>query len=280
MGMDEPAPARSSREGTIGTERDQAYATALRALASSPVDFLVGGGFALGLYLPAWRGPKDLDVFVRPRDARAALERLAHAGFAVDLLDPAWLGKARANGALVDIIFCSYNGLFQVEDDWFERARPAALLGVSIKVMSPEEMVLSKSFVAARDRFDGADIAWMIRVYGRDLDWDLIERSMAPHWQVLLWQLVHCLYVFPATREVIPAALVERLAARQLVELGRRADPVACLGPMLDPLAYLEALRSPGAVDPRPRHDLTGPPPDATEGAAAPTGEASADERP
>jgi hypothetical protein len=279
MGMHEPATARSSREGTIGPEPDHAYEVALAALAASPVGFLVGGGFGLGLYLPAWRGPKDLDVFVRPRDARAALAVLARAGFEIELTDPAWLGKGRANGALVDVIFCSYNGLFLVADGWFERARPATLFGVPIKVMSPEEMVLSKSFVAARDRFDGADIAWLIRAYGRDLDWDLIERAMAPHWQVLLWQLVHCMYVFPATREAIPRPLVERLAARQVVELSRRADPAACAGPMLDPLAYREALRVPGAVDPRPRRDLAGPPPDGPEPGASPAGEADADQR-
>jgi hypothetical protein len=238
--------------------QQEAYAAALEALTASGVDFLVGGGFGLFLYLSHWRSTKDLDLFIRPSHLGVTFSSLTAAGFMCELTDSAWLAKARrAEDAPVDIIFCSYNGLFPVDDSWFDNAREALLLGVPVRVVAPEEMILSKSFVAARDRFDGSDIAWLIRAEGRELDWRRIERLMGDHWQILLWQLVHCLYVFPSTRAFIPRALIRRLLARldRAYAKGLADEERMCFGPLLDPVSYLAAI-TPGAADPRPRADL------------------------
>ena len=242
----------------LAREVQAIYRDALTALTDARVEFLVGGGFGIALYLPFFRATKDLDVFVRPAAAYRALGALARAGFDVEMTDPAWLAKAKRETAPVDIIFCSYNGAVHVDDEWFARARQAVLFGVPVQVVAPEEMILSKSFVAARDRFDGADIAWLIRNHGRDLDWARIERLMDEHWQVLLWQLVHALYAFPSAKRAVPTALLGRLMARFAREVvcSERADPLACFGPMLDPLTYRPAIAAPGASDPRPREDL------------------------
>ncbi len=233
------------------------YRDGLAALVDARVPFLVGGGFGLAVYLPFWRATKDLDVFVRPRSVHDALAALARAGFDIEMTDPTWLAKGRREPAMVDVIFCSYNGLFRVDDYWFERARTASLFGVPVRVVAPEEMILSKCFVAARDRFDGADIAWLIRNHGGDLDWERIERLMADNWQVLLWQLVHCTYTFPSTRRVVPKALLGRLLGRFTREMVAPLDGEArtCRGPMLDPLTYLPALGD-ASDDPRRREDL------------------------
>jgi hypothetical protein len=231
------------------------YVEALRALTAAEVPFLVGGAYALFDYLGRWRATKDMDLFVAPGAVEAALGTLARAGFQCEVTDAAWLAKAHKRGVLIDVIFCSYNGLFEVDQRWFKNARAARLFGLPVRVVGPEELIVSKAFVAARDRFDGADISWLIRARGASLDWARIEELMGEHWQVLLWQLVHFLYVFPAERQVIPLGLMARLLRRLGGELQRGRGAARCRGPMLDPVLY-DALFRGADVDPRPRREL------------------------
>jgi hypothetical protein len=226
-------------EPPIRAEPRVHYADALRALRAAEVPFLVGGGFALYVYLGRWRATKDLDLFVCPGDLRAALDALAAAGFRCELTDAAWLAKAFRGGVLVDLIFCSYNGLLPVDAGWIDNGQQARLLDVPVDLVAPEEMIVSKCFVAARDRFDGSDISWMIRTLGRTLDWDRIEARIERHWQVLLWQLIHYHYVFPSDRDQVPPALMERLLQRMGQDLNAPDErPRPCRGPMFDRIHY------------------------------------------
>jgi Uncharacterised nucleotidyltransferase len=230
-----------SCEPSLPEDSEQAiYADGLRALVAGSVRFLVGGGWALFDYLGRWRNTKDIDVFIAESDVGRALAVLASAGFAVELTDDTWLAKARKNGALIDIIFCSYNGLFPVDESWFVNARDAIVLGVPVRVVGPEEMIVSKCFVAARDRFDGGDVSALIRELGRrQLDWLRVETLMRDHWQVLLWQLVHFVYVHPSERRAVPAALMARLLGRMRRELAGAVDDTAeSRGRLLDPKLY------------------------------------------
>jgi hypothetical protein len=237
-------------------EEQVVYAEGMRALLRARVPFLVGGGWALFHYLGRWRNTKDIDVFVRPEDVDRVLVALDRSGFRTELTDSAWLAKAWRHGALIDIIFCSYNGLFPVDDSWFENARAAEVLGVDVQVVGPEEIIVSKSFVAARDRFDGGDVSWLIRATAAQLDWNRLEERMRDHWQVLLWQLLHFLYVFPGGRSLVPRALLDRLLARLSHELSSQpVSPSLCRGPMLDPKLYKREIDATGE-DPRPRRDL------------------------
>src|SRR5437899_2514867 len=70
------------------------YRDALAVLQASGVPFLVGGAYAFAYYTGITRHTKDLDVFVRPADARAALRALARGGYRSELTFPHWLGKA------------------------------------------------------------------------------------------------------------------------------------------------------------------------------------------
>jgi len=237
-------------------EEQVVYAEGMRALTRARVPFLVGGGWALFHYLGRWRTTKDIDVFVRPEDVDRVLVALDRAGFRTELTDAAWLAKGWRRGALIDIIFCSYNGLFPVDDSWFDNARPAQVLGVPVQVVGPEEIIVSKSFVAARDRFDGGDVSWLLRATARQLDWNRVEELMRDHWQVLLWQLLHFLYVFPGLRALVPREVMDRLLARLSLELGSQApSSLLCRGPMLDPKLYKREIDATGE-DPRPRRDL------------------------
>lgn len=235
-----------ANEVPIEGEQRACYRAGLTALARAQVAFLVGGGFAMHQYLARWRSTKDLDLFIRASDVEPALAALAGAGFRVERTDPNWLAKGFRGGVLIDLIFSSYNGLFPVDDAWFENGRAARVMDVPVRLVGPEEMLVSKAFVAARDRFDGSDIAWLIRTLGERLDWARIEGLMEQHWEVLLWQLVHYCYVFPCDVGQVPSGLIERLLGRMQAEL--RAGPPAggqsCRGPMFDNIHYLTALPS------------------------------------
>jgi hypothetical protein len=129
-----------------------------------------------------------------------------------------------------------------------------------VRVVGPEEMIVSKCFVAARDRFDGGDVAWLIRALGPALDWTRTLALMGEHWEILLWQLIHFLYVFPSERRAVPRALLARLEER--LEQALDAEPAAppiCRGPLLDPKLYRRELYRSGGEDPRPRRELVEP---------------------
>jgi hypothetical protein len=238
-------------------EKQLIYAAGLRALVEARAPFLVGGGFALYSYLGRWRTTKDVDVFIQADDLHAVLHILMRAGFQCEITDVAWLAKARQGDACIDIIFCSYNGLFPVDKGWFENARKAMVLGIPVRVVGPEEIIASKAFVAARDRFDGADISWLLRATALRLDWQRIERLLGEHWQVLLWQLLHFLYVFPSERRLLPEALMRRLIGKLANEVTTdEYEPLVCRGPMLDPKLYQAEIVVRGAADPRPRRNL------------------------
>ena len=238
-------------------EKQAIYAEGLRALVEAKAPFLVGGGFALYGYLGRWRTTKDVDVFIQPDDLHSVLHILMRAGFVCEITDVAWLAKARKADACIDIIFCSYNGLFPVDKGWFDNARRAVVLGMPVKIVGPEEIIVSKSFVAARDRFDGADISWLLRGTANKLDWDRVEALMGEHWQVLLWQLMHFLYVFPSERHLLPKDLIARLLGKFADEVTTdEYEPLVCRGPMLDPKLYQAEIVVRGAADPRPRKNL------------------------
>jgi hypothetical protein len=121
-------------------------------------------------------------------------------------------------------------------------------------------MIVSKCFVAARDRFDGGDVAWLLRALQEQLDWPRIEWLMREHWQILYWQLIHFLYVFPGEGRALPPDLMRRLGRRVERELeGGSDDPRVCRGPMLDPKLYRLELERRGSEDPRPRRELVEP---------------------
>jgi len=238
-------------------EKQLIYAEGLRALVEAKAPFLVGGGFALYSYLGRWRTTKDVDVFIQADDLHSVLHVLMRAGFVCEITDVAWLAKARKADACIDIIFCSYNGLFPVDKGWFDNARRAVVLGMPVKIVGPEEIIASKSFVAARDRFDGADISWLLRATATKVDWDRIEALMGEHWEVLLWQLQHFLYVFPSERHLLPKDLMARLLGKLANEIvADDYEPLVCRGPMLDPKLYQAEIVVRGAADPRPRKNL------------------------
>jgi hypothetical protein len=223
---------------------------ALDALDEHRVPFVVAGAFALNHYTGVWRNTKDLDVFCEPRHAGRALAALASAGFQTVTEEAHWLGKAFQGDAMVDVIWGGGNWATFVDADWFRHARRGKILGRRAAIAPPEDIILSKAYVAGRERYDGTDIAHLIHACSDQIDWDRMVARFGDHWALLLQYLVLYRFVYPEARDRVPAELVRKLAARIGTD-DELADGLSFRGPLVDRYAYLHDLRYEGRVDPR-----------------------------
>jgi hypothetical protein len=234
------------------------YFNALKVLREARVPHLLGGAYAFAHYTGIIRHTKDLDLFVRPADAPRALGALAGAGYRTEMIFPHWLGKALSGDDFIDVIFSSGNGLCPVDDEWFEHAvhreNGEALL------CPAEELIWQKAFIMERERFDGADVAHLLRACGSKLDWDRLLHRFGPNWQLLLAHIILFSFVYPAERERIPAGVVDTLLQRWQNEM-RHADggEKVCRGPLLSRMQYLSDTERWGYPDPRltPQGEMT-----------------------
>src|SRR5688572_18385319 len=138
----------------------------MRTLLAAKLPFLVGGAYSFERYTGISRHTKDFDIFVRRQDCSRALETLATLGCTTDLTFEHWLGKAFRGDDFIDVIFSSGNGIATVDDRWFEHAVDETVLGIPVKLCPAEESIWSKAFIMERERFDGADVAHLIRATG------------------------------------------------------------------------------------------------------------------
>lgn len=215
-------------------EQRQLFQRVLRALTRGGVGYAVAGAFAFQHYTGIWRFTKDLDLFLPAEKVEVALALCRTAGLVTEITDPVWLAKAWAGDYYVDLISGMSTGVFWVTPEWIEQARPAEVLGLKVKMLAPEEMIVSKLFVTRRERFDGADVCHMLYRCGPGLDWDRIQRTVAEHWEILLWHLLLFRYVYPAAwSATVPEPLWRGLLARLA------QPPLGTFrGSLIDPLLF------------------------------------------
>src|SRR5258708_7025639 len=177
----------SSTLPLLPEEQKALFREVLVLLEQSRLNYAVAGAFALPQHTGICRFTKDMDIFLSPSDASAALRDLQSAGFTCEVPDPVWLAKAHRDGYFVDLITGMSNAVIQVDTSWIERAYPATILGTKTRVLAPEELLASKLFVTRRERFDGADIAHIIFALQGELRWDRVLELAGEHWEVVLW---------------------------------------------------------------------------------------------
>jgi hypothetical protein len=216
------------------------------------VPFLVGGAYALSRYTGIFRDTKDVDIFVRPADIEPALAALALAGYRTELTFSHWLGKAFDGEHMVDVIFSSGNGFAVVDDAWFEHSVEDTVLGVPTRLCPVEEMIWSKAFIMERERYDGADIAHLLRARAESLDWRRLLHRFGPYWRVLLSHLVLFGFIYPAERARVPSRVMTELLRRLAVDY-RQPEPEAalCCGTLLSRAQYLIDVETWGYQDAR-----------------------------
>jgi hypothetical protein len=236
------------------------YVRAMRRLDDAGVEFLVGGAYAFERYTGIARHTKDFDIFVHPRDVQRVLDTLDAAGCDTELPFPHWLGKARCGDDFVDVIFGSGNGVAVVDDEWFKHSVPEEIFGRPVRLIPVEEMIWSKAFIMERERFDGADVAHILRASAERIDWIRFVARFGDAWRVLMAHLVLFGYIYPAERHRIPPGVMSELSSRLQRELAvPEPGPRVCRGTTLSRAQYLVDVERWGYTDPRlaPEGNLT-----------------------
>ena len=235
------------------------YCRALTLLEAAGVPFLVGGAYAFERYTGIARHTKDLDVFVREADYPRALAVLEADGCRGEVPFPHWLAKAYCGDHFVDLIFGSGNGVAPVDDDWFTHAVDETVLGIPVQIVPAEEMIWQKSLIMERERFDGADVAHVLRARADRLNWDRLLDRFGEHWPVLLSHLILFGYIYPEERSKIPASVMRMLLRRAQAEpratsanAGQDgADGPVCNGTVLSRTQYVVDVEQWGYQDAR-----------------------------
>lgn len=245
-----PEKRHPNHPGELGTDRKlaerlrdrteiEARSRAIELLQNAGVPFVVGGAYAFCNYTGIYRDTKDLDLFPRKRDALRALEVLAEDGWEVERTDEVWLYKAFKGDYFVDFIFSSGNGVATVDDEWFEHATEGEAFERAVLLAPAEEMIWSKAFVTERERFDGADVAHLIRAVGDRMDWHRVLRRFDRYWEVLLGHLMFFRFIYPSDRSNVPDWLMVELMSRTM-ETIREGDwsERICRGPLMSRVNY------------------------------------------
>src|SRR2546421_2442902 len=227
------------------------HCRSVAVLRAAEIPFLIGGAYVVEVYAGVSRSTKDSDLYIRPNELKPALNALARAGYETELTFPHWLAKATFEGDMLDLIFRAGNGLCEVDDSWFERARDDELLGVPVKLCAPEEMIWMKAYIMERERFDGADIAHILRCFAAEIDWPHMVSRFGPDWRVLLSHLILFGYVYPGERARIPVAIMADLITRLRSEARTAGPERLCSGTLLSRQQYLVDLQEWGFRDAR-----------------------------
>ena len=212
----ESSSVTSAVEVPLPPEAASLYHEVLYALNEHGVPYAVAGAFALQKYTGISRITKDLDLFMKADDIPTALDRLGELGFRCETPDPVWLSKAHRGEYFVDLISGMSNAVIVVDDSWMRRTLSAVIAGVPSRIISVEDLLASKLFVARRERFDGADIAHIIYRTRGELDWRRVLELAGEHWEMVLWSLLLFRYVYPAQTHYVPAALWQELLSRYM----------------------------------------------------------------
>lgn len=233
--------------------QDDFYAAAVEVLQTAEVPFLVGGAYAMRQYTNVFRDTKDFDVFVRPRHLKKALKAFRQAGYRAEIAYAHWLAKVHYGEAFIDIIFRAGNGLCEIADWWFERSpKTVRLLHHRVGLVPVEAMIWQKAYIMERERFDGADVAHLVRACGRKIDWDFLLECFGPDWRVLFLHLTLFGFIYPGERGRVPAAVMERLIARLREELANPIkDEKLCRGTLISRAQFLPDIERWGYGDAR-----------------------------
>jgi hypothetical protein len=136
----------------------------------------MGGIASTALGRPRWT--HDIDLCVRPQDARTMLAAFADAGYQTEETDQTWLYKATRDGVLVDLIFESTGGIV-LDDEMLSRVRQGSFGNLRLNILGPEDLLVIKAIVHREHRqrhwFDALAL-----VETGELDWPYLLRRAAP----------------------------------------------------------------------------------------------------
>lgn len=190
----------------------EGYASVLRAsteaIDEAGVQHLVFGSIAtrtLGRPRPI-ATDEDIDLFVRPPEAPAALNALEEAGFVTVEEDPTWIHKARRAGVTVDVIFKAAGRMY-MDEEMYRRGIPTTVMGVDVRLIPSEDLAVIKALIHGEDRaFDWFDSLALLERDG--IDWEYLSGRAEAYGA----QRVLSLMIFAETEGVpVPREAILRL---------------------------------------------------------------------
>jgi hypothetical protein len=233
-------------------EKLEFYSAMIELFNREGIPFLVGGTHAYYRYTGVSRETKDFDVFVKRSDYPRIEAALTREGWETKLTFPHWLGKVHKGKMFVDLIFSGGNGEAAVDDEWFAHSVDGKVFGLPVRLVAPEEIIWSKSYVMERERYDGGDVMHLLLRTAKRLDWDRLVRRFGDHWRILLMQIIKFGFVYPSERHRIPRSVVDDLLARFMSEYNDRApQEKVCYGTLTSRAQYLVDVREWGFADAR-----------------------------
>jgi Uncharacterised nucleotidyltransferase len=141
---------------------------AVAAFREAEVPVLLAGSVAVW----ARGGPEtrhDLDFVMREEDAERALHVLADAGMRPEKPPEEWLYKAWDDNVLIDLIFRP-RGLV-VDDEVMARGEDLHVLGITIPVMSIEDVLATKLLALHEHELDYTSVLRVARSVREQVDW-------------------------------------------------------------------------------------------------------------
>ena len=151
-----------------GRDTNAFYRRTLHVLSDARVPFLVGGSHALLNYTGIVRETKDFDLFLRRADLDAALDALREAGYTPR--SRSRIGSQRRSKGTTSSTSCSAPAMACAGSttSGFSSRIEADVLGMPVKIAPVEELLWQKAFVMERERYDGADVAHILRSLRRN----------------------------------------------------------------------------------------------------------------
>lgn len=250
-------PGEMGTDATIA-ERDRSHGElyarrlAVRTLKEGNVPFLVGGMYAFAAFTGIYRDTKDLDLHIKPEDAERILKVFEAAGWRTERCDEQWLYKVYLGEYLVDLIFCSGNGVAEVDDEWFTNAKRTELFGEECLIAPAEEQMWMRAFVNERERFDGADFNHLLLRASPQLDWGRLMRRFNDYWELLLGHLMMFRFAYPSETALVPEWVMTELLSRtaKAMKSGPMAEKV-CRGTLISSAMYTVDVQEWGFIDGR-----------------------------
>lgn len=226
------------------------YREALTILKRTKIPFMVGGTFALTVYVALRRPTKDLDIFCKASDYPKILHAFRSRGFHTEVEDERWIAKVKQGKHFFDLVFNAANAITPVTEEWFKESKGAKLCGVPVKILSPTDLILSKVFIQDRYRYDGSDIAHLILAEHKAIHWKRLLSSLDQYWEVLLIHLLGFRFIYPSERERIPPWLLEELLSRLQSQTNLPLSQMkVCRGRLFSRSDYTADIRDWGFAD-------------------------------
>lgn len=223
----------------------------LEILNRAGISYLLGGAFAVYLHRGGWRDTKDMDIFLQAKDLRRTLGLFSEAGYKTEIPSTNWLAKVFHGPYFLDLIFGFWNGRLKTLHNWLERGRPAQFGSVTVPLISLEDLIYSKIYLAARDRFDGGDIVHLIRKAEGEINWKLVLDQLGDDYALLLWHLILYGYIYPGHLRKGERMLIVRLFEK-VRKSWHEGDPNSYFrGPLVDPFSFKMDIDENGYHDPR-----------------------------